>query len=259
LWSRAWCGGPSCEADIDTRTDSATETTTETPTETPAPSRFGAGLEAATGRLTRLALTAVILCAGFAGWWLWAPGPNASVADQPSPSSDVSDVTSPSADPVTASAAAGIVTLHVSGAVATPGLVEVGSGGRVADAIAAAGGALRTADLTALNLAAPVRDGEQVHVPDAPWGDGEGDGPPTGDGVPGGGGGAATTGDGLVRVNQADAVALETLPGVGPVLAERILAHRDESGPFETVEDLLDVPGIGEGRLEAIRDLVAIP
>lgn len=135
------------------------------------------------------------------------------------------------------------LTVHVSGAVVSPGLVEIPSGSRVADAIAAAGGAGPGARLGALNLAAPLVDGQQLVVPDAAAG--------------------ATVGgvapDPRVRVNVAGISELERLPGVGPVLAERILQHRDEHGPFEVVEDLLDVPGIGEGKLAALRDAVAVP
>ena len=137
------------------------------------------------------------------------------------------------------------LTVHVSGAVVHPGLVSVPSGARIADVVSAAGGALPGADLRALNLAAPVRDGEQVAVPDKSE---ERDV-----------GGGAVDGDGRVRINLADAVELQALPGVGPVLAERILAHRNEHGPFTAVEDLLGVSGIGEGKLSSLRDAVVVP
>ncbi|MCJ7724844.1 MAG: ComEA family DNA-binding protein [Acidimicrobiia bacterium] len=140
-------------------------------------------------------------------------------------------------------AAAGPFTVHVSGAVVAPGLIEVPPGARVADAVAAAGGALPGAELSALNLAAPVGDGQQLLVPQE-------------SGASAAGGAVAT---GKVRVNTAGAAELELLPGVGPVLAERILQHRESFGPFSVVEDLLDVPGIGEGKLAALRDAVQIP
>lgn len=136
------------------------------------------------------------------------------------------------------------LTVHVSGAVVAPGLIEVPQGARVADAVAAAGGALPGAELSSLNLAAPVADGQQLLVPQVS------------DGAPGGGAGAV---GGKVRVNTAGVAELEQLPGVGPVLAERILHHRESYGPFGVVEDLLDVPGIGEGKLAALRDAVQIP
>lgn len=135
-----------------------------------------------------------------------------------------------------------VVTVHVAGAVRSPGVVEVPAGSRVGDAIAAAGGALPVADLTRVNLAASLADGQQLVVPD-----GSAAGP------------AADAGDGRVRLNVAGAAELETLPGVGPVLAERIVAHREENGPFAVVEDLLDVPGIGEAKLAALREVVLVP
>ena len=140
-------------------------------------------------------------------------------------------------------AAGSSITVHVSGEVVTPGLVEIVVGARVADAVAAAGGSTRDADLTLVNLAAELRDGEQIVIP----------GPALA--LPGG----AVAGDGSVRINLASVGELEQLPGVGPVLAGRIAAYRDEHGPFRVVEDLLDVSGIGEGKLETLRDSVALP
>lgn len=133
------------------------------------------------------------------------------------------------------------LTVHVAGAVAVPGLVEVRAGSRLADVVAAAGGATADADLTAVNLAAPVDDGAQVVIP------GRSDAP------------SASSGDGRIRLNQATADELTALPGIGPVLAQRIVDHRDELGGFEQAEDLLEVSGIGERLLAGIRDLVVVP
>ncbi len=133
------------------------------------------------------------------------------------------------------------LTVHVAGAVARPGLVVLPAGARVADAVAGAGGARPDADLAKLNLAAPVADGAQVVVPAQGQAVAEG--------------GAA----GPLSLNQATAAELEALPGVGPVTAARIVAHREQHGPFAAVEDLLDIPGIGEGRLAELRDLVSVP
>lgn len=133
------------------------------------------------------------------------------------------------------------LTVHVAGMVVSPGLVEVAGDARIADAIAAAGGTRPGADVSALNLAAPVGDGQQIVVPAA----GERDLP--------------ERSDGRIRVNSASPEELEALPGVGPVLATRIAAYREENGPFATVEDLLDVPGIGEGKLATLRDAVVVP
>jgi competence protein ComEA len=137
-------------------------------------------------------------------------------------------------------AMSGVVTVHVSGSVSHPGLIALERGARIADAVAAAGGALPGADLSALNLAATVIDGQQLVVPDSS-------------------GGSATAIDGRVRVNTADAAGLETLPGVGPVLAQRIVEYRELHGSFLQVEDLLDVPGIGEAKLAAMRESVIVP
>ncbi|HSG78691.1 MAG TPA: helix-hairpin-helix domain-containing protein [Acidimicrobiia bacterium] len=134
------------------------------------------------------------------------------------------------------------ITVHVSGAVRRPGLIEIVPEARVADAVAAAGGATPDADLSSLNLAGPVVDGARVVVP-----------------ARGSTAARPAGGEGPIRVNQATAEELERIPGVGPVLAERIVAHREAHGPFSVVEDLLDVPGIGEGKLAAIRDDVAVP
>jgi competence protein ComEA len=141
------------------------------------------------------------------------------------------------------------LTVHVAGWVATPGLVRVPPGSRVADAVAAAGGFKPGADAGGVNLAAPVEDGERVIIPGPAGAGGEG----ASDGR------AGTSGDGRVRVNAATAAELETLPGIGPVLAERIVAYRQDHGPFRTVEDLLDVPGIGESKLASLRDRVIVP
>jgi len=139
------------------------------------------------------------------------------------------------------------ITVHAAGEVRKPGLVEVPAGSRVASVIDAAGGFSSAADQSAINLAAPVVDGQQIVVYARIAA------------VDGAGGAASVAGDGRVVVNQADADALEAIPGVGEVLAERIVAHRLANGLFGVVEDLLDVPGIGESKLAAMRDYVRIP
>lgn len=136
-----------------------------------------------------------------------------------------------------------VMVVHVSGMVMSPGVVDVALGSIVADAIAAAGGLRPGAMIDQINLAAPVSAGDQITVP----------GP--GDQRPLPGGGPAETGA-TIALNTASAAELETLPGVGPVLAERIVSFRDQNGRFDVVEDLLEVPGIGEAKLAALRDLV---
>jgi competence protein ComEA len=140
------------------------------------------------------------------------------------------------------------IIVHVAGFVLSPGLVELAQDARVADAVAAAGGLRPGADTSAVNLAAPLRDGDQILIP------GPSNQPGTFSAA-----GLATDGDGRVRINQANVAELETLPGVGPVLAKRILDFREEHGLFQTVEDLLDVPGIGEAKLASLRDHLIVP
>lgn len=137
------------------------------------------------------------------------------------------------------------ISVHVSGWVVRPGVVEIPEGAIVADAVEAAGGARSGALLDAINLAAPVLAGDQVVVPG-----------PDDEVVVGSPSGGV---DGHISLNRADATQLQDLPGVGPVLAERIVAYREANGPFQTVEDLLGVPGIGEAKLAAMRDLISIP
>lgn len=132
------------------------------------------------------------------------------------------------------------VQVHVSGMVVSPGVVDVAPDAIVAEAIEAAGGLRSEAVVDQINLAAPVTAGDQIVVPGP-------DGPASGEG---------DVGDGNLSLNRATAGELETLPGVGPVLAERIVSFRDDNGGYDAVEDLLEVPGIGEAKLAAIRDLV---
>ena len=137
--------------------------------------------------------------------------------------------------------------VHLTGWVVQPGLVKVPAGSRVGDVLAAAGGARPGAALESVNLAEPVVDGQQVVVP----------GP--GETLPAKVGSGPDRGGGPIHLNTADPGQLESLPGVGPVLAERIVAHREANGPFEVVEDLLEVSGIGESKLASIRDQVVVP
>ncbi|MFB7252373.1 helix-hairpin-helix domain-containing protein [Microbacterium sp. NPDC056234] len=139
------------------------------------------------------------------------------------------------------------VYVHVLGQVARPGLYLLEQGSRVADALAAAGGTLDDADLQAVNLARLLSDGEQIVVPQI------GAAP-----APGAASGAGAAEDGVIDLNSADQAALETLPRIGPALAERIIQWRDDNGRFASVDDLLAVPGIGEKLLAGLRDKVRV-
>jgi competence protein ComEA len=148
---------------------------------------------------------------------------------------------------------AGVLYVHVSGAVARPGLYRLEGGARLVDAVAAAGGFADDADDAGVNLARPVSDGEQVVVPVM------GAAPPAGSGGGAGAGGAgAVTGDARVNLNTATVAELDTLPRVGPAIAQRIVDWRTTNGRFSAVDDLLSVPGIGEKMLEALRPLVVL-
>jgi len=148
---------------------------------------------------------------------------------------------------------AGTVYVHVAGAVQKPGLYALPSSGRVVDAIAAAGGLAPEADDGGVNLARPLQDGEQLFVPVRGAGGGGGGG--GGEGVAGPG---ASGAEQRVDVNTADIAELDTLPRVGPAIAERIVSWREKNGRFASVDDLLSVPGIGERMLEGLRDLVRV-
>ena len=139
--------------------------------------------------------------------------------------------------------------VHVLGAVTRPGLVELEAGARVVDAVAAAGGLTPEADPAGVNLARPVVDGEQLTVPVV------GAVPPLD--AAGAAAAAAAPADGLVHLNTADVAALDTLPRIGPALAQRIIDWRDVNGPFTSTEQLLEVAGIGDTVLAGLADKVA--
>ncbi|WP_394289108.1 helix-hairpin-helix domain-containing protein [Microbacterium sp.] len=145
-----------------------------------------------------------------------------------------------------ASIAPAEVYVHVSGEVRTPGLYRLAEGARVVDAVSAAGGMTGEASPEAVNLARPVSDGEQLHVP------------AKGDAPPGESPGSAPAGDGRVNLNTADAAALDTLPRIGPAIAQRIIDWREQNGRFTSVDDLMAVPGIGEKMLASLRELVTV-
>ncbi|MEW1833523.1 helix-hairpin-helix domain-containing protein [Microbacterium sp. NPDC079995] len=151
----------------------------------------------------------------------------------------VPDVASETVAPAT-------VYVHVSGEVADPGLYRLDQGARVVDAVAAAGGFTAQASREAVNLARPVSDGEQLVVP-AEGAEGTDAAAP-----------AASEGDGRVNLNTADLAALDTLPRIGPAIAQRILDWREANGRFTSVDDLMAVPGIGEKMLASLRDLVTV-
>jgi competence protein ComEA len=138
--------------------------------------------------------------------------------------------------------------VHVAGAVRRPGVYRLAPGKRVEDAVKCAGGPTRHGDVNAINLAAPVQDGVQVIVPTR--------GASAAAAAAPAGGAAGAAPGAPVDVNTAPEAELETLDGVGPATAAKILAYRREHGGFRTVDDLLQVPGIGPKKLAAIKPRV---
>jgi competence protein ComEA len=179
--------------------------------------------------------------------WTWWDRPVVTPAGERAAASSAAPSTSPAAPSVgeVADTSAAMV-VSVVGLVARPGLVTLPPGSRVADAIEAAGGLLPEADPAMVNLAALVSDGQQVAVgvagaPEAPAG-----------------GAAAPVAGGKVDLNTATVADLDGLPGIGPVLAQRIVDHRGAEGPFRRVEDLDDVPGIGPAIFGELAGLVVV-
>ncbi|RPF28798.1 competence protein ComEA [Georgenia muralis] len=151
--------------------------------------------------------------------------------------------------------------VHVAGAVARPGVVELPSGSRVGEAVEAAGGASPDAELAAVNLARPLVDGEQVFVPVQGQGvPGSQAGPVPGlsSGTGAAAGAGAPAPPSPIDLNTATAADLDALPGIGPALAERILQWREANGAFGSVDDLDAVSGIGPTTMERLRGLVTV-
>lgn len=192
-----------------------------------APASWRAGL----GAVVVLVLAALAATVGI-GVWQGAQAPVETI--------EVAGGEQPAASP----APTPQVYVHVDGAVAEPGLYVLGASARLVDAIAAAGGFADDAERSAVNLARTVADGEQIRVPVI------GEDPPV-----------ASTEDAAgtaVDINRASATELESLPGIGPALAQRIIAWRETEGPFGAVDDLLAVSGIGPSVLEGLREMARV-
>jgi competence protein ComEA len=159
----------------------------------------------------------------------------------------------------TAGHGGGQLYVHVAGAVRKPGLIRLPGGTRVATALERAGGPTRRADLTLVNLAARVQDGQQIVVPLAGAGEGVAGAAAAGSGAPGPVGAAGTAGAAGVpgaklHLSTATPEQLDQVDGIGPTLAERIVEYRTEHGGFRSLDELAEVDGIGEQRLATLRD-----
>ena len=218
------------------------------------------------------ALALALLVVAVAAWWLLRPPPAPIESTLPLASASPSDPPGPAGAEEAGGAGVGTTTtalpeemvVQASGAVVHPGVYRLPADARVDDVVRQAGGLAPDADADRVNLAAPVADGERVWVPrkgeteppEVVAGTGSGSGGST---VPGGAPGSAGTGEAkVVDLNAADAEQLDTLPGVGPATATAILAYRDEHGSFSSVDELLEVRGIGDAKLEQLRPLVAV-
>ncbi len=180
------------------------------------------------------------------------PGRRATRAADP-PTSTTAATGPAAAKPGNGAKASGArVVVHVAGAVTTPGVVELAAGTRVIDAIEAAGGGLPNADLDRLNLAAKLVDGERILVQHV------GDPPAPADATGVSDGAAGTTAAGPLNLNTATEAELEQLPGIGPSLAQAILAARTRTGGFRSVNELREVRGIGERRFADLKSLVTV-
>lgn len=141
--------------------------------------------------------------------------------------------------------------VHITGAVPRPGVYALAQGARVQDAISAAGGFLAEAEKTGINLARALEDGEQLDIPYV-----EGASPvileePAATEAP-------VENTELININFASQAELESLPGIGPTTAQKIIQYREQNGPFLTTEDVINVPGIGPGTYERIKDLITV-
>lgn len=189
-----------------------------------------------------LAGAAIVLVVAVGAWWWWhEPAPSGAEASLPLAGPVAAASSVPTAPTVTE------VVAHAAGAVTDPGVYTLAAGARVADLVDAAGGARPRADLDRINLAAPLGDGAQIYVPRL----GEAT-PPTAEAP------AGPAAPSLVDLNTAGSEELETLPGIGPATAAAIIQHRQDNGPFTSVDDLVTVSGIGDAKMAAVRDLVTV-
>jgi competence protein ComEA len=208
------------------------------------------------------AYAACVVLVVLLGWRVLRADGEASTAPAQRPGGATTTAGAPDAPSVSvAPARDGSATVHVVGAVRRPGVYRLRLGQRVEDAIRRAGGARDSTDLQAINLAAKIADGQQVVVPRraAAGGGAAAAAGGSGPGVGGAGGGAAGTAPSApINLNSATAEQLDTLDGVGPATAQKILEYRTQHGGFASIDDLAQVAGIGPKKLEALKAQVTV-
>jgi competence protein ComEA len=190
-------------------------------------------------RGVRALATVALIAVAVAGFFAWRARPRVEPVG-------ANALPSAASSPASSSDPAALVVVAVSGRVQHPGLVRLPSGARVADAIDAAGGALPDTDLSSVNLARKVTDGEliAIGVPVLP--------------APGGAPGPGGSGSGPLNLNTATEAQFEALPGIGPVLAQHILEYRTKHGQFKSVDELKQVDGLGAARFAQLKPLVTV-
>ncbi len=213
------------------------------------------------------AVLAVAALVGLGGLcWVQFGSHRTPVTTEPVPLAAPSTVVTTAAAATTATTTPSAVVVDVAGAVVHPGPVRVARDARVDDAIAAAGGPRPDADLERVDRAARLTDGQRVYVPrrgqtdipDVVGGPGPAPGGTSSAGAPGTSAADGAAVSGPVNLNTADLAALDTLPGVGPATAQAIIDHRTKNGPFRSVDQLLEVKGIGPAKLAELRARVTV-
>ncbi len=225
-----------------------------------------AGLKDVSVTVVRGAVAVAVLIVVWAGWRWWPRdaaetnlGSVETVEARSSPGVSTSAVPAEQGAPASAEVGSTATTnadvfIHVAGSVRHPGVYELPAGSRVVDAIEAAGGAVGDAVPDGLNLARIVVDGEQVFMPSEK----DVSKPPLQSGVGNAGAESAAKETAQIDINTAEPGLLDTLPGVGPSTAAKIVAERETNGPFTSIDDLSRVSGIGPKRIEQLRDLVYV-
>ena len=199
----------------------------------------------------KIVATLAVCILGFSvySWWSKTAPPQ---PEAPSPGAEVAEASRKSR---------GEIVVYVSGLVEHPGVIKLPAGSRALDAVNAAGGLLFGAEVSKLNLAQPLRDGIQVHVPGIPAVKNDGlsshyqidAGPGKKPSSPSG----SVTPSDKININTATAAELDKLPGVGPAMAKRIVEWRQANGPFQSGEDLKQVKGIGDAKYQKLKDKIS--